>query len=354
MSTRFQRWAARMPLVRGKAAREAQAAFDLCAGFVYSQTLFASVKLGVLKAVADGPIGLEALVARTGLPQQSARTLINAAIALGLLSRRSHGRIGLGMRGAAISANPGIAAMVEHHAMLYADLADPVALLARPKADTRLAGYWPYAASAAPHGIKPDCAKPYSGLMTTSQSLLADNIIDAYPFHRHRRVLDVGGGEGAFLATLSARHPGLALHLFDLPAVVELAESRLASLGLGGRISTTGGDFARDPLPTGFDAATLIRVAHDHDDDRAVEIFANIRRALVPGGALVIAEPMSGIRGAERVSDVYFAFYLLAMGSGRPRSPGQLEELLRAAGFASFRKAATAQPMIASVLVASA
>jgi len=68
----------------------------------------------------------------------------------------------------------------------------------------------------------------------------------------------------------------------------------------------------------------------------------------------VIAEPMSGIRGAERVSDVYFAFYLLAMGSGRPRSPGQLEELLRAAGFASFRKAATAQPMIASVLVASA
>jgi demethylspheroidene O-methyltransferase len=83
-----------------------------------------------------------------------------------------------------------------------------------------------------------------------------------------------------------------------------------------------------------------------------VEIFARIRRAMAPGGALVIAEPMSGVPGAELVSDVYFAFYLLAMGSGRPRSPAELERLLRAAGFASFRRFATARPMLASVLAA--
>ena len=44
--------------------------------------------------------------------------------------------------------NPGIAAMVEHHAALYADLADPVALLRGDESDRRLARYWPYAARA--------------------------------------------------------------------------------------------------------------------------------------------------------------------------------------------------------------
>ncbi len=56
------------------------------------------------------------------------------------------GRFALADLGAAVIGNPGIAAMVEHHALLYADLADPVALLRGETGRTRLASYWPYAA----------------------------------------------------------------------------------------------------------------------------------------------------------------------------------------------------------------
>jgi demethylspheroidene O-methyltransferase len=97
---------------------------------------------------------------------------------------------------------------------------------------------------------------------------------------------------------------------------------------------------------------TLVRIAHDHDDDRLALLLANIRRGLPPGGMLVIAEPMSATRDAERVADVYFAFYLLAMGSGRPRSPAALERLLAAAGFGRFRRVETARPMLVSLLIA--
>jgi demethylspheroidene O-methyltransferase len=188
--------------------------------------------------------------------------------------------------------------------------------------------------------------------MTASQTMLADDILDAYDFSGHKRVLDVGGGEGVFLTALLRRNLSVQGHLFDLPPVAARASARLQSAGFGDRAATTGGDFFRDPLPGQPDVVTLVRIAHDHDDDRLAALLTNIRRGLTPRGLLVIAEPMSATRDAERVTDVYFAFYLLAMGSGRPRTPAALERLLAAAGFGHFHRVETARPMLVSLLIA--
>ena len=160
----------------------------------------------------------------------------------------------------------------------------------------------------------------YSELMSQTQALVAETILDAYPFARHRRLLDVGGGEGAFLATAAERAPRLALTLFDLPPVAARARAKFAALGLSGRVEAIGGDCLRDPLPQGADVVSLVRVLHDHDDESARALLAAVRRALPPGGVVVVAEPMAGARGAEPMGDAYFGFYLLAMGRGRPRT----------------------------------
>jgi demethylspheroidene O-methyltransferase len=256
------------------------------------------------------------------------------------------------MLGAAIVADPAIAAMIEHHADFYADLADPVSLLAEGPTNTRLSRFWPYASRDNLPEAESDPTAPYSALMASSQVMLADDILDAYDFSGHKRVLDVGGGEGVFLTALLRRNPAVQGHLFDLPPVAARAAIRLQSAGFGSRAAATGGDFFRDPLPGQPDIVTLVRIAHDHDDDRLAGLFANSRRGLPPGGLLVIAEPMSGTRDAARVADVYFAFYLLAMGSGRPRTPAALERLLSSAGFGRFHRVETARPMLVSLLVA--
>ncbi len=93
---------------------------------------------------------------------------------------------------------------------------------------------------------------------------------------------------------------------------------------------------------------------HDHDDRAALVLLHAIRRALVPGGLLLVAEPMSGAAGAEPVADAYFAFYLLAMGQGRPRSAAQVMALLAQAGFQGARSIPTAVPLQAGVVVARA
>ena len=345
-------------LTRRVARRRARALFDLCAGFVYSQVLFACIELKLFDHLAAGPLSIAVLAQRLSLTEAAVRRLLEGARSLGLAERRGTDLYGLGALGAALRGNPGIAAMVAHHSMLYADLADPVALLRGAPTSHRLAEYWPYAGAAgsAAHAgaaaLNATAVAPYTALMAASQAMIAAEVLDAYPVARHRCLLDVGGGDGSFLAAAAARAPRLRLMLFDLPAVAAEAQRRFARTGLAHRADAVGGDVRIDPLPDGADLVSLVRVIHDHDDASALAILKAARRALPPDGTLILAEPMAETPGAGPVGHAYFGFYLLAMGSGRPRSPDELSDLLRRAGFARIRAVATRTPMVTSLLVA--
>lgn len=353
-NAQFRRLAARLPLTRFIARRRARQAFGLCAGFVSSQVLQSCVRLRVLEALAESPHTLPALARRIGLPESGAERLVGAAVAIGLLEQRSHRRYGLSALGAAIGTDRAVAAMVEHNALLYADLADPVPLLRGEVRDTRVRQYWAYAQAQAPAALDATRVAPYSALMSASQPLISDQVLAAYSFARHRCLLDVGGGQGEFAAAVAARYPQLGLIVFDLPPVIELARARLAARGLRSRVRVAGGDFFRDPLPRGADVATLVRVLHDHDDTGAAAILANVRRALEPGAVLLVAEPLAGSRGAAAPVDAYFALYLLAMGSGRLRTYAELAQLLRDAGFRRVQRHATDVPTQTSLVCARA
>lgn len=350
-SPAFQRGAAAFPLTRFVARHRARALFDLCAGFVYAQVLQACVQLGLFQILAGGPQTLASLSHRLSLSPDATRRLLLAAVALRLVEARGPDRFGLGTLGAALAGNPGLAAMIAHHGMLYDDLRDPVALLRGARDGGELARYWPYAGAPSPADLGREATEPYTRLMAGSQALVAEEVLSAYGFDRHRRVLDVGGGDGAFLAAALARAPDLRATLFDLPSVADQARSRFATLGLAHRAEAVGGDFLADPLPDGADLITLIRVIHDHDDAAVVALLRAIRRAMPSDGTLLVAEPLAGTPGAEPVG-AYFAFYLLAMGSGRPRTAGELRGLLAASGFEGVALRPTRMPMLTSIITA--
>lgn len=348
----FQRWAVTSPLVRHFARRRARQLFDLVSGFVYSQVLLACVRLRLFERLRQGPQDAAALAHAVELPVDSARRLLHAAAALELVERGDDGRYALGVLGASVLAHPGIVAMVEHHPVLYDDLRDPVALLRGPGEGTRMSRYWAYARDGAPSGLEAQSVAEYSALMAASQPLVAGEILDAYPFARHRRLLDVGGGEGAFIGAVARRAPKLELTLFDLPAVVERARARLAREGLGQRVHLRGGSFLTDPLPAGADLVSLVRVVHDHDDNAVRALLERVRAAMDPRGTLLIAEPMAGTGASVPVGEAYFALYLLAMGSGRSRTFDELRTLLHQAGFGAVRWAGSRRPVHVSVVTA--
>ncbi len=361
----FQRRAAASPFMRPVARKRARELYDIVAGFVYSQTLSAAVRLELFDLLAAGPMSLRSLARETAMPPEALRRLLVAAESLRLVDRRGvapdgDALYGLGDLGAAVNGAPGVKEMVAHHALLYADLADPVSLLrasadparsdARP--DTRLSGYWRYAGDERAAALPAEAVADYTRLMGASQPLVAEEVLAAHPFRRARRLLDIGGGDGSFARAALAAAPGLEAVVFDLPAVAERATARFAAEGLSARATAIGGSFFDDPLPTGCDLLTLVRVIFDHGDAAAVRILRAARAATPPDGALLVAEPMADTPGAEPIGAAYYNFYLLAMGGGRARSPEQLSELLRAAGYGRVRLLSARRPILTRVLVA--
>lgn len=350
----FLRWAARFPLTRPTARRNTGELFDMVAGFVYTQILTACVRLRLLEHLRQGPIGLSDLSALIGLDEDATLRLLRAAQALRLVDGRSQGRYGLGELGAALLANPGAIAMIEHHHLLYDDLRDPVALLKDQTSPTALSEYWAYAQSGAPGDLPGEAVSDYSTLMAASQSFIADEVLSAYPLHRHQHLMDVGGGEGRFVQAALQATPSLKATVFDLPAVARRAKIRFAANSLAGRADVQGGDFFVDPLPQGADIISLVRILHDHDDDKVLTLLRQVRAALPVGGTLLIAEPMAKTAGAERAGDAYFGFYLLAMRSGRPRDAAQLHAFLSNSGFGAISSPKTANPLLTRVLICRA
>lgn len=347
----FRRWATGFWLTRPLVRRRAAQVFDLVSGFVYSQILLACVRLDLFEALhRDGPQTAATLAQRNGLPLRSMQRLLDAGVALGLLASRPGGRFALGHLGAPLVGNAGLLAMIEHHAALYADLRDPVALLRDEGAGSAMSAYWPYAAYDDPQGLSTRAVAGYSALMTASQPMVIEEVLAIYPLHRHRCLLDVGAGEGRFVAAVAAQLPSLQLMTFDLPPVAALARQRLAGLGLAQRVQVHEGSFFDDPLPRGADVVTLVRVLFDHDDAHALQILRAVRAALPPDGSLLVAEPMAGAVGARAMGDAYFGFYLLAMGRGQPRSAQALAELMRQAGFAAVRELPSRLPLQTGLL----
>jgi demethylspheroidene O-methyltransferase len=350
-SARFQQLAGTFVLTRPIARQRASQLFDLCAGFVYSQILLACVRLNLFEHLARGPVSVADLAPLVAMPPERLTLLLDAGVALQLIQRRSHGRYGLGSLGAALRGNPGVSAMIAHHAMLYHDLKDPLALLRGEQPPGELARYWPYAQNDGAVLTRDDVA-PYTALMSASQPMIAQQVLRAYSFKPHRCLMDIGGGDGTFVSAVAMSAPDLRCVLFDLPAVADTASERFRANGLSSRAVGIGGSFLTDALPEGADVISLVRIIHDHDDDHVMTLLRAIRRALPKDGTLVIAEPLAGTSGAEAIGDAYFGFYLLAMGSGRPRSFERLCEMLLAAGFDQIVLKPSDMPMLTSVVIA--
>lgn len=350
----FQRWAAANPLTRTIARRKAASLFDLVAGFTYSQTLSAAVASGLIEVLAEGPVGLAEVGERCGLSAGGTTLLLRASAAIELAQEVAPGQWMLGQQGAALLGNAGVLAMVRHHRLLYADLADPLALLRRDRAGaTALSDFWTYAGEPDPATRDDSNTHAYSELMASSQAMVAEQVLAAYRFERHSSLLDVGGGYGAFVKAVAAACPSVKTGIFDLPDVLRRHSGAPEHANVNAP-TLHPGDFFRDPIPTGYDCISLVRILHDHDDDPAMSLLAKIRESLEPGAVLVIAEPMAGTRGAQKMGDAYFGLYLWAMRSGRPRRAEEIGAMLESAGFRSWRRVGTDLPVITSLIVATA
>jgi hypothetical protein len=164
---------------------------------------------------------------------------------------------------------------------------------------------------------------------------------EAYDFGGCKRVVDVGGGHGELLSAIVTRNPHLAGVLYDCPAGIAAAEQ-----GVGGplpRCDLMAGDFFSS-VPDGGDVYIIKKVIHDWDDQSAAKILGNCRRAMVPGGKVLLVEtivPPGGEPDPIKLMDVN----MLVVTGGRERTKEEYERLFASAGLRLARIIATRAPL---------
>ncbi len=334
-NSEFQNWASDIPIIRVFARKEGEEIFNLVMGFVNSQVLWALIDLKVLERLIDGPLTEFEIARQIGLSPERAEVLLQGAVALGLLRLKSKGKFGLSRKGASLLGVPGLTEMIKHHSHFYKDMSDPVALL-RDEVDTELSRFWPYvfgASSDAPPGV----TESYSHLMAASQKLVARDTLKMISLSKSKKLLDIGGGSGGFAIEVAQKYPKLLISIFDLPKVKKTALQRLNTEGFDDRIEFISGSFRDDLFSEDFDTISLIRVLYDHSDNTVLALLKKVFDALPIGGKLIISEPMCGKDHPNRSGNIYFAFYTMAMRTGKARSPNQIAQMCSSVGFSNVK-----------------
>jgi hypothetical protein len=150
----------------------------------------------------------------------------------------------------------------------------------------------------------------------------------AHDFARYGAIVDVGGGHGALLGGILARHPGVRGVLFDQPAVVAGVESN--------GVEVVGGNFF-ESVPEGGDAYLLKSVLHDWEDEPAIQILRACRRAARAGTALLVIERQFALP-VTKLSDLN----MLVSPGGRERTAEEYAALLAAARYELLGETPTA------------
>ena len=145
------------------------------------------------------------------------------------------------------------------------------------------------------------------------------------------KIVDVGGGRGSLVAAILKTHPQMSAILFDLAPVIESATDFIGAQGLESRCELVSGDFF-DSVPGGADAYILKHIIHNWENDSAIAILKNCRRAMTGTARLLLVEmviPPGNESSLGKLSDIN----MLVMQGGFERTQAEHEALLRVAGF---------------------
>lgn len=332
--------------LRRRLAPPSVAMMELSRGFVVPRAIYAAASLGIADHLADGPRSVAELAAATGADARSLYRLLRALASVGVFRERRDGQFALTLLAATLRrAAPGsIRDFVLFHGstelqwLPWGEL--PHSVRTGRSAFERVHSR-PLFEHLAQH---PDEARVFAAAMAWLTGQFAAALLAAYDFAPLPRVVDVGGGNGRLLTAILQAHPTLRGTLFDRPSVVDRAHALLKARGVAERCAVVGGDFFA-AVPEGGDAYLLKNVVHDWDDERALVILTNCRRALGEGGRLLLMESVIPPGNGPSLGKLLDLDMLVTTSGGRERTAAEFRLLLAAAGFRLTRIIATAAPL---------
>ena len=307
------------------------AIFGLVSGMWAAQAVATAARLGIPDQLAHGPRTAAEIATALGADASAVYRLLRGIASVGVLAVEHDGRFALTPVGECLrSGVPGsmraliIAEMAPGHWLPWANLEHSVRT-GKPAAPKALGmDVWEYYKRNADEGFL------FAEAMSGMSAMAMQAVLASYSFAGARKVVDVGGSHGAFVAAVLQREPAARGVLFDRPEVVEGAGATLEAAGVTDRVERVGGDFFQS-VPAGGDVYLLKHILHDWNDEECVKILGRVREAMAPDGRVVVAEMLISDQGPPSPAPL-LDLNMLVMLSGRERTAEEFGGLFAKAG----------------------
>ncbi|MCJ2531950.1 MAG: acetylserotonin O-methyltransferase [Candidatus Thermoplasmatota archaeon] len=314
----------------------------LIGGMRVTQMIYVAAKLGIADHLQDGPKSSAQLAELVGADPRMLYRLLRSLASLGIFAEREEKVFGLTalaeplrtggpMRAWALMLGEG------WYWEPWGDLLHNVRTGETAFAHVFGVGMFEYLTA------HPEEGQIFNDAMTSGTRGITEAFLSAYDFSNFKKVVDVGGGHGILVAKLLRTHPHLRAVIFDRPEVVEGARSLLEAEGVMERGQLVGGDFF-EAVPEGGDVYVLKHIIHDWDDDRAIAILRNCRRAMGSQGRVLLLEyvlPAGSEPHPGQIADIT----MMVMVGGRERTENEFRDLFEQAGLRLTRIIPTESPV---------
>ena len=263
-------------------------------GFMEAKVLLVAAKLGLFDELQAGPLTGSEIGQRLRLHARAIPDFPDALVALGVLEREGDGP---GARYANTPAGAdclvrgraayvgGILELYNERTLPLWDNLEEALRTGAPQNETKHNGRPIFDELNRDPASLERFVAAMSGLSRPNFQALAE----VFDFGPYRTLCDVGGSAAELCCAVAARHPHLRCTSFDLPVVEPLARAAIARHGLADRVTTTAGDFFRDPLPRA-DVITMGMILHDWNLEKKLLLMRKAYDALPAGGCLIAVD----------------------------------------------------------------
>jgi ubiquinone/menaquinone biosynthesis C-methylase UbiE len=167
----------------------------------------------------------------------------------------------------------------------------------------------------------------------------APKVIKLLDLRGVRRVLDLGGGSGAYSMAFARAKRDIQVVVFDLPSVTPLTRKYLAATNLTERILIVDGDYTVDSLGHGFDLVFLSAIIHSNAVDINRMLVKKSFNALNPNGQLVIQDHiMDEDRTAPLAGALFSLNMLVGTKAGDTFTESEIRGWITEAGFKKIQQ----------------
>ncbi len=154
-----------------------------------------------------------------------------------------------------------------------------------------------------------------------------------------RRILDLGGGSGAYSIAFAKASPEVQCDILDLPAVLPLTAEYVDQAGVSAHVSLRAGDMLQSDFGSGYDLVMLNAICHMFSEEQNQAIFRRARQSLAPNGRLVVQD---FILNSDKTGPQHAALFSLNMlvstDAGASYSESEYTRWMKAAGFTEVRQ----------------